>query len=226
MEVNTLDKLLDVLKNPNQSDFDDIAISIMRNFCIKKHEADSFGKREVEYKIVDMEFYLYNAETDDWPTYNRDCLAGQWFMHKSGVDIAFETIRSAHQLLQFGGILIRGLEKYVDGKPGSYIGGSQRCQLELFNATTSLPQIVESSSVEFEIFKNKRVRIAKDEKESSEFRYYRILSKEDWEKPRLQIYEKCIADVYYVFKGLRCVPYDDAVLNDGKSHLGTKVYPR
>lgn len=48
----------------------------MRNFCIKKNEADSFGSREVEYIIVDMEFYLYNSETDDWPTYNRDCLAG------------------------------------------------------------------------------------------------------------------------------------------------------
>ena len=76
MEIKTIDHLLEALRNPKQSDFDKLAISIMRNFCIKKNEADSFGSREVEYIIVDMEFYLYNSETDDWPTYNRDCLAG------------------------------------------------------------------------------------------------------------------------------------------------------
>ena len=86
----------------------------MRNFCIKKNEADSFGSREVEYIIVDMEFYLYNSETDDWPTYNRDCVAGQWFFHRSGVDIAFQTLRDGNELIQFGGLLIRGLQKYVD----------------------------------------------------------------------------------------------------------------
>ena len=118
-------------------------------------------------------------------------------MNKSGVDIVFETIRSYPQLLQFGGILIRGLGKYMNRNLESYIGGSQRCQFELFNTSNALPQITVSLAIEdFDIYKGKRNRVSKDEESKTKFRYYRVLCKEDWEKPRLQIYEKCIVDVY------------------------------
>ena len=64
------------------------------------------SKRGVEYEIIDIEFYLFTPEHQDVITYPRDCKAGEWFFHQSGVDLTFATAEN-----QFGGILIRGLRE-------------------------------------------------------------------------------------------------------------------
>ncbi len=227
MEIKTIDHLLEALRNPKQSDFDKLAISIMRYFCIKKQEADSFGRHRVRYRIVELEFYLYNKETDDFPTYNRDCVAGQWFFHKSGVDIAFQTLREGTELIQFGGILIRGLEKFVDDVFVGYIGGAQRCCFELFNNSEEFPELcVSNIDSEFAIYKSKRVRIDIDNERNTEFRYFRSIPSAHWETPRVQIFTKKNKGEYYVFKDLKSIKYEDAILpNEGGMVEGTKVYP-
>ena len=51
----------------------------------------SIQKGEFEYYLTDIEFYLYSPEHKDIITYPRNCEAGQWFFHSSGVDISFES---------------------------------------------------------------------------------------------------------------------------------------
>ena len=146
------------MRNPAQKELENIAINLIRNFCIIKNEADSYGVRQVRYNIVELEVYFYNKENDDWPTYNRDCVAGQWHFHRSGVDIAFQTLHEGTELTQFGGVLIRGLERIVDGKVEGYIGGPQRCQFEIFNSSTTMPSIEASDALEnIAICKHRRV---------------------------------------------------------------------
>ena len=226
-DYNTLSHLFAVLKNPKQSDFDDIAISLMRNFQIKKTEINSFGTHNVQYKIVELEFYLYNLETNDIPTYNRDCVAGQWFFHRSGVDIAFQTLREGNELTQFGGILIRGLEKTVDGEFAGYIGGPQRCCFELFNNTEFFPELtVYPSEGQFSIYKGQRVRISHDNGTNNNFRYFSSIPSAQWETPRLQIFEKKINGIYHVIKDLKSVKYADAAQSDKGGFVeGIRVYP-
>lgn len=220
--VNSLDRLILSLKNINQQDFDNVAISLFQNFGIKKVESYEHKEREVEYRFSEIEFYLYNKSTDDWPTYNRDCEAGQWFLHKSGVDLAFETQRAfisgEEELIQFGGILIRGLIKYVDGKVDCVIGGPQRCMFELFNATRKLPELVPlQNKADNNILKGKRVHIKKDLHTADEFRYY--LTGVDWEMERTQIKDFKRKDGYYVIKGLFKSSYPEK-----PEELGTRVY--
>ncbi|MBD5360000.1 MAG: hypothetical protein HDR87_04750 [Bacteroides sp.] len=70
------------------------------------------SKRGVEYEIIDIEFYLFTPEHQDVITYPRDCKAGEWFFHQSGVDLTFATTEN-----QFGGILIRGLREAGEKDP-------------------------------------------------------------------------------------------------------------
>ena len=41
-KYNSISGLIKVFENPSKEDFDDIAISIMQNFSIRKVEADSY----------------------------------------------------------------------------------------------------------------------------------------------------------------------------------------
>ena len=220
--INSLDELILSLKNINHVDFDNVAISLFQNFGIKKIESYDYKEREVEYRFSEIEFYLYNKCTDDWPTYNRDCEAGQWFLHKSGVDLAFETLRTVtsgeEELIQFGGILIRGLIKYIDGKVDCVIGGPQRCMFELFNATRTMPELVTlQNKAENNIVKGKRVRIKKDLHNTDEFRYY--LTGVNWKMERTQIKDFKRQDGYHVIKGVFKSSYPEQ-----PNELGTKVY--
>ncbi len=83
----------------------------------------SIQKGERKYWMTDIELYLYAPNHKDIITYPRDCKAGQWFFHPSGVDISFEskvnmkvkpsTKRAMPYLTEssiFGGILIRGIK--------------------------------------------------------------------------------------------------------------------
>lgn len=76
------------------------------------------------YEIIEIEFYLYTPEHRDVITYPRIIDEGRWFFHQSGVDITFRSINGI-----FGGILIRGLRK----NSGEYIGGPQKCVVELWH---------------------------------------------------------------------------------------------
>ncbi|MDE6535363.1 MAG: hypothetical protein K2K82_05060 [Muribaculaceae bacterium] len=78
--------------------FSETANLLMNNYVI--------SKRGIEYEIVEIEFYLFTHDHPDVITYPRDCKAGQWFFHPSGVDLTFATTD-----MQFGGILIRGLRE-------------------------------------------------------------------------------------------------------------------
>ena len=78
------------------------------------------SKRGVEYEIIDIEFYLFTPEHQDVITYPRDCKAGEWFFHQSGVDLTFATAEN-----QFGGILIRGLREISE--KGTKTVGPLKC---------------------------------------------------------------------------------------------------
>ena len=216
----TTEELFQAMTNPAQEDLEDIAINLIRNFCIIKNEADSYGIRQVHYNIVELEVYFYNKNNDDWPTYNRDCRAGQWFFHRSGVDIAFQTQHEGDVLTQFGGILIRGLERIVNKKLEGYVGGAQRCQFELFNASVNIPMVCPSEMLkDITISKHHRVRIPLDKETGNMFRYFRLVKNSEWGKPRMTIY----TDKNLVLKNAKVLKYADA------PYLGmgeVQVYPK
>ena len=123
-EYKTIDSRFKKFANPIKEDYEALAVSLMKNFSITKCEKDSEGIRNVKYRIADLEFYLYSTDdTEDVATLNRDCIEGQWFFHRFGVDIAFRTLRGDNnELIRFGGVLIRGLEMYENGK---HVGNNQ-----------------------------------------------------------------------------------------------------
>lgn len=92
--------------------FSETADFLMNNYVI--------SKRGIEYEIVEIEFYLFTPGHPDVITYPRDCVAGQWFFHQSGVDLTFATTGK-----QFGGILIRGLRETKGER--KQIFGPQKC---------------------------------------------------------------------------------------------------
>lgn len=107
--------------------FKGIADLLMNKFVISK------GKDK--YEIIEVEFYLFAPNHPDVITYPRNCKAGQWFFHQSGVDLTFETTNN-----QFGGILIRGLRKI--GGDCEQIFGPLKCVEKLwdvFDAFDSVP---------------------------------------------------------------------------------------
>ena len=130
-----------------QKSFTSIAQILMGKYIIKKGTE--------RYRIVEIEFYAFSNDHEDYITYPRTTNAGQWFFHQSGVDLTFESqdidikhnngkilVNLASQP-QFGGILIRGLYKMdtsEDEEP--YIFGPQKCVNVLwdkFNALSSSP---------------------------------------------------------------------------------------
>ena len=75
-------------------------------------------KEETQYWLTDIEFYLYHKQRRDIITYPRNCKAGEWFFHPSGVDLAFESFVKKEGKKPtltddafFGGILVRGIQK-------------------------------------------------------------------------------------------------------------------
>ena len=136
------DNLLDVLSDPQslldapKGKFLGLANYLMNNFQIKK------GDRL--YWMTDIEFYVYTDSHRDIITYPRNCEAGRWFFHPSGVDITFKSKvdfkehPKKHQLMPFltkdavfGGILIRGIIPASEG--ASSIDGPMKVCDELFD---------------------------------------------------------------------------------------------
>ena len=121
--INTLAELrasLDLKNVPTeklQERFGQIADALLTKFAIKK------GKQL--FYITDIEFYYYTDAHKDFITYPRNCKAGEWFFHVSGVDIAFESHvdfdkKKYKPILnhesEFGGILIRSIVPITDFK--------------------------------------------------------------------------------------------------------------
>lgn len=119
----------------------------MNYYCILKH--DSRDNCCVIYRFAEIEFYLYEAndQDKDIDTYCRDCRCVEWFFHSSGVDIAFETVRDDNELMQFGGILIRGIEIYKQDEQEQWgqigvVGGPKLSMYEIFNHCSGMPDII------------------------------------------------------------------------------------
>lgn len=103
-------------------EFSDIAKNLFANYQI--------AKGNTRYDFEEVEFYLYTEKhRDNNHVYPRDCEAGEWFVHYSGVDLTFQTLKEGNKVTQCGGILIRRIKKVG----GDSVGGPLRCLMELFN---------------------------------------------------------------------------------------------
>lgn len=136
--MKDLKELLE-LRNLTEDDanerFQEIAEVLMGNYEIIK------GTKS--YAIVEIEFYFYSPNHQDFITYPRVTGAGRWFFHQSGVDLSFGSIgveqkidrnkKTVYELNGnpcFGGILIRGIYNMANGE---YTFGPQKCVDVLWN---------------------------------------------------------------------------------------------
>ena len=109
-----------------------LAEALFRDFQIEKGG-------EV-YDFLEIEFYFWNAVHQDEITYRRQCPAGMWYFHSSGVDISF-----ASDSNRYGGILLRSVVQ-VAPEP-KVIAGPLRLVNHLFdywtgNDTSFQPRLV------------------------------------------------------------------------------------
>ena len=95
-----------------------LAEALFRDFQIEKGG-------EV-YDFLEIEFYFWNAVHQDEITYRRQCPAGMWYFHSSGVDISF-----ASDSNRYGGILLRSVVR-VASEP-EIIAGPLRLVDHLFD---------------------------------------------------------------------------------------------
>lgn len=145
--INTKAELIKALSTPvdliqkGVGKFEELAKALMNNFQIKKGD-----KR---YWMTDIEFYVYTDSHRDIITYPRNCEAGRWFFHASGVDISFKSNvelkehPKKHQLMPFltkdavfGGILIRGIVRDLTG--ATPVDGPMKVCDELFDQFNAL----------------------------------------------------------------------------------------
>lgn len=155
----------DLVKNDAglNNKFSLLANSLFNNFQIKK------GERY--YWMTEVEFYLYHDGHKDIITYPRECKAGMWFFHASGVDISFESkvefkenARNKKMMpyltkdAVFGGILLRGIVS-VD-QDASPVNGPMKVCDELFDrfdalsAPKDFPRIIEATKTRDVVFKD------------------------------------------------------------------------
>jgi len=163
--MESLKSLLDiqrVLPNSDiEKELESLAKSLMNDYCI------SNGKHT--YRLLEIEFYIYDKDAHaDEHVYERDAEAGQLLLHKMGIDICFASSMSKGQ---FGGILIRALER-DDRK---YFGGPRICSYELMNTATSLCSVEASQDkLNFDVERSIRIGINewKDSKSDWKDEYY------------------------------------------------------
>ena len=123
-----------------------LARKLMNEYCI------SNGRHN--YRLLEIEFYIYDKDAHaDEHVYERDTEAGQLFLHKMGVDICFASSMSQ---CQFGGILIRALER-DDNK---VFGGPRICSYELMNTATSLCSVeMSKDKLTFDVEESVRIGV-------------------------------------------------------------------
>ena len=112
--------------------FKSCAKDVMNNICI--------SNGAYIYHPIEIEFYVYDKKNhEDIHVYPREASAGELFFHLSGMDICF---KSSIKDGQFGGILIRALEREKKSdEPSKFIGGPLICKDEVLNNATNLGEI-------------------------------------------------------------------------------------
>ena len=197
--MNHLQSLLNIpriLSTPNiENELERIAKLLMNEYCI------SNGRHN--YRLLEIEFYIYDKDAHaDEHVYERDTEAGQLFLHKMGVDICFASSMSQGQ---FGGILIRALER-DDNK---VFGGPRICSYELMNTAKSLCSVEMSiDKLTFDVEESVRIGVKewtdskdkswKDEYYNKKYRFVRkglteitmTLPKFDFREPKLKFPNK------------------------------------
>ncbi len=157
--ITTPEALKDALAHPERllyneekvfEEFRDFAESLMNSFQIEKGDN--------HYWMTEIEFYIYSDKHKDIITYPRNCKAGMWFFHASGVDISFESkVTKEHpethiqkpyldKTAVFGGILIREIVP-VDDPKRKIFGPIKVCdelfdQFDAFGKLEHFPEIV------------------------------------------------------------------------------------
>ena len=172
--METIKELKDALSAPERrvkkpeevfNEFMGFATSLMKNFQIEKGDN--------RYWMTDIEFYIYTDSHRDIITYPRNCEAGRWFFHASGVDISFKSKvelkehPKKRQMMPyltkdavFGGILIRKI--VMDGNPSIEAPGPIKVidelfdQFDAFDKPGDFPKIVEAKE-------SRGVRVIPDE---------------------------------------------------------------
>ena len=156
-------------------------------------EKTAIQKGDKLYFINDIEFYFYSDNHRDIITYPRNCEAGQWFFHPSGVDIAFEsnvkfTVNSngtrkaiLNKYSKFGGILLRGISfaypEELEDETKIKLDGPMKVmdalfdKFDAFDTPHNFPMLVPRSvnvshNVKFE--KTKRVNLLPSGKETAD----------------------------------------------------------
>jgi hypothetical protein len=100
--------------------FTEIAKELFCNYEIKKGDKT--------YDFVELEFYYYSDKHKDIMTYPRNTVAGEWFNHRSGVDITFKSEKKVHaeatsvkdeiaENVFGGGILIKSIQEKGSSEP-------------------------------------------------------------------------------------------------------------
>lgn len=136
--------------NNLQKEFSDIAKNLFEEYQI--------AKGNTRYDFEEIEFYLYTEKhRDNNHVYPRDCQAGEWFVHYSGVDLTFQTLKEGNKITQCGGILIRRIKKVGE----SSVGGPLRCLMELFNGQEE-PILVKKQKQEIRFESTPRIGIITD----------------------------------------------------------------
>lgn len=134
--MNNVDELKEMLIIKSDEDvearFKQIANALFQNYHIEKGTDI--------YDFLEIEFYYYSKQHPDIVTYRRTIDGGKWFLHPSGIDIAFQSKvvndekgEVKYDNSSFGGILIRSISKRVTSDSSSVIGGPRKCLYELFN---------------------------------------------------------------------------------------------
>lgn len=151
--------------NNLQNEFSDIAKNLFANYQI--------AKGNTRYDFEEVEFYLYTEKhRDNNHVYPRECQAGEWFVHYSGVDLTFQTMKEDNKITQCGGILIRRIKKVGE----SSVGGPLRCLMELFNGQEE-PILVKKQKQEIRFEPTPRIGIKNDNEQDE--RQYRFVINEN-----------------------------------------------
>ncbi len=155
--MNSVEELKEMLIIKSYEDveakFKQIANVLFQNYHIEKGTDI--------YDFLEIEFYYYSKQHPDIVTYPRTIEGGSWFLHPSGIDIAFQSKIEKDEKGKidydnsfFGGILIRSVCKRITNHSSRVIGGPLRCLYELFNGidvfnpqSESFPKLVYNQKV-------------------------------------------------------------------------------
>ena len=198
-KMSAIEELKNILEDPqgfgSKWSLENLANILLNEVQIKKGQNI--------YRIICAELYLYNENHPDPAVYERNCPAGMWYFHSSGVDISFKSFyeldnKKIIKNSTFGGILVRGIE-LLNGVSNSNKNTTNAplnvCDelFDKFNAfDTSLdnfPQIIENTAPSsYEINFDKRVNITSGNLEKRKEKYESIGNSEDFSSRKYKFF--------------------------------------